>query len=343
MKKIIIAGAIMTLSACSQFMAPKELVAIPDAKLTVGHVEIYDDAALAFIDTNTKVSIRGEGYTWTEGPVWVDDGGYLLFSDIPNNIIAKYHPQQGTSLYLEKSGATGLVAGDYTQGSNGLLLNPAGELILLQQGDRRIAKMNTSLSTPKADFTTLIAQYDGKRLNSPNDGVYHQNASLYFTDPPYGLKNNLTDERKALDFQGVYQLTAQGELYLLDDKIKFPNGIGLSPDGKTLYVAASDPEQPHWYAYDVTGVGKVNNKRIFYDASAAIKNKKHTGLPDGMAVHSSGVIFASGPEGVWLFSPAGKVLAKVFTGQLSSNCTLSGDEKNLFITADDYLLSFPLK
>ena len=126
-----------------------------DAEKTVGHVEIYDDAALKFIDLTTKVSIRGEGYAWLEGPVWIEDGQYLLFSDIPNNLIAKYQPNVGTSVYLEKSGATGLYPGDYDAGSNGLLLNSAGQLVLLQQGDRRVAVMDAPLDSPTSRFKTL--------------------------------------------------------------------------------------------------------------------------------------------------------------------------------------------
>lgn len=345
MKKSLMFGALLSFSVCDQLAANSIAQVIPDAETTVGHVVIYDDAALAFIDDSTLVSVRAEGYTWTEGPVWVDEeDGYLLFSDIPNNFIAKYHPKTGSSVYLRNSGSTNLYPGDYVKGSNGLLLNSNGELVLLQQGDRRIATMNAPLSAPKADYSTLTAKYKGKRLNSPNDAVFHQDGSLFFTDPAYGLQDKLEDKRKELSFQGVYQLTANGELFLLDDEVTYPNGIGLSPDGKILYVAASDKDKPHWYAYDIVGKGKVANKRLFHDGlPAVLKVGVDKGMPDGLAVHSSGVIFATGPEGVWLLNPEGKLLAKVYTGQKTSNCTLTSDEKTLFMTADDYVLSFPLK
>ncbi len=305
-------------------------------------VEILNPAALALIEPGARISVRGEGYKWTEGPLWIDDGGYLLFSDIPNNTIVKYQPGQGTSVYLRNSGATGLYPGDYGQGSNGLLLNERGQLVLLQQGDRRVAAMAAPLSAPAANFITLAGDYQGKRLNSPNDGVYHSDGSLYFTDPPYGLDKGLDDQRKELPMQGVYRLSAQGDLVLLDASVTFPNGIALSVDEKTLYVAVSDPQQPVWLAYDIVADGGLANKRIFYDASDLIGVAGEQGVPDGMAVHSSGNIFATGPGGVWLFNPQGEVLAKIRTGKLSANCGLSADEKRLFIAAHDTLLEVPL-
>ncbi|AWB68957.1 gluconolactonase [Saccharobesus litoralis] len=309
-------------------------------------VEIYSAEAEQFLSTDTPLQVLSEGYKWTEGPLWVADTslasqGYLLFSDIPNNKIYQYIPGQGTALYLQPSGATGLVDGDYGQGSNGLLLNQQNQLVLMQQGDRRVAVMQSALSAPQPKFKTLAGYYQGKRLNSPNDAVYDSQGNLYFTDPPYGLAKILQDERKALDFQGVYRLSNQGQLTLLDDEITFPNGIGLSPDGKTLYVAVSDINNPVWYAYDVANNGQVTNKRVFFDAKQP--NQKPHGLPDGMAVHSNGTLFATGPDGVWLFNPKGQVIAKVKTGKLTANCTLAENEKALYLSAHDTLMRIPLK
>ena len=213
----------------------------------------------------------------------------------------------------------------------------------MQQGDRRVATMNAPLSAPKSDFVTLAGRYQNKRLNSPNDADLHSDGSLFFTDPPYGLKNVMTDARKELDFQGVYRLAVDGSLMLLDDEISYPNGIGLSHDEQTLYVAVSDKAFPHWLAYDVQDNGQVMNKRVFIDASEYINVEGEQGMPDGMAVHSSGNIFATGPGGVWLITPQGEVLAKIRTGKLTANCTLSTDEKYLFMTAHDTLMSVPLK
>lgn len=268
---------------------------------------------------------------------------YLGKSTRPQGANCGRDPGIGTRVYLEKSGASDLHPGDSVQGSNGLLLDAKGRLILLQQGDRRVAAMDAPLSEPRAEFETLAGEFDGKRLNSPNDAVYQSDGSLYFTDPPYGLPEGMDDENKELPFQGIYRMSANGDLQLLDDSVTYPNGIGLSIDEKTLYVAVSDAEKPEWLAYDVEPNGSLTGKRVFYDTSDTIGVENQHGLPDGMAVHSSGVIFATGPGGVWLFSPKGKVLAKILTGRATANCSLSADEKTLFMTARNTLMTVALK
>ena len=307
-----------------------------------GSVKIYDEDAYLLLHYDMRPVIRSHNHEWTEGPLWVDEGGYLLFSDIPENRIYKYKPGVGTKVYLERSGATGLVEGDYTQGSNGLLLDGEGRLVLMQQGDRRVATMDAPVDEPAASYITLADRYDSKRLNSPNDAVYDSNGSMYFTDPPYGLPGLVDDERRELSFQGVYRLDPDGELVLIDDAVSYPNGIGLSPDGTTLYVAVSDVDDAVWLAYDVEPDGSVSNRRVFYDANELAGKAGEYGYPDGMAVHSSGFIFATGPGGVWLFSPEGVPVARILTGRATANCTLSADEGTLYITADDTLMSLLL-
>lgn len=307
------------------------------------NIEILDKSALAIIDPKASLNIIAEGFSWTEGPVWNADGEYLLFSDIPNNRIHKYSVKAGLSTFLEPAGATGLVVGDYIAGSNGLLINENNQLVVLQHGDRRIAIMDAAFSSPKPNFKTLVSHYKGQRLNSPNDGVFDSNGNLYFTDPPYGLPQGDNDPRKELPFNGVYLLRTTGELILLDDQVSYPNGIALSKDEQTLIVAVSDQTQPQWLAYDLNTKGTSENKRVFYDATHLLGQKGEQGSPDGMALHASGMLFATGPGGVWLFNDDGKVLAKIKTGQLSSNCTLSADEKRLYISANNYLMSIDLK
>jgi gluconolactonase len=315
----------------------------PELNQAIGSIEIIDPRALQLIDPTKKIFIRADGFRWTEGPLWVDELQALLFSDIPNNRIMQYQPGIGTRLYLEPAGATALFPDDDNGGSNGLLLNKNNELILLQQGDRRVALMNAPLNRPAPQYKNVASEFKGKRLNSPNDAVLSRSGNLYFTDPPYGLSGGMTDKRRAIEFQGIYKVTPSGETVLLDDKVKFPNGIGLSIDQKTLYIGVSDPEHPHWLAYDLDEQGNTLNKRIFYDASKFKNNTEHQGVPDGMATHSSGVLFATGPGGVWVFSPKGEVLAKIHTEKLTANCTLSSDEKTLYITAHDTLMSQSLK
>lgn len=334
-KLAILVFSIFIISACS---STTNVAVAPNPK-----IEILHQSALTVIDPTASIDVIAEGFEWTEGPLWIADGEYLLFSDIPNNRIYKYSNAKGQFTYLDPAGATGLVSGDYLAGSNGLLLNDNNQLVVFQQGDRRVAIMDGSLSSPESNFKTLASHYQGLRLNSPNDGVFHSNGNLYFTDPPYGLQLGNQDPRKEIKFNGVYLLKTNGELILLDDQISYPNGIALSKDEKILLVAVSDHDNPHWLAFDVTTAGTLKNKRVFYDSTHLLGQQGEQGFPDGMVVHSSGLIFATGPGGVWLFNEEGKVLAKIKTGQLSSNCTLSADEKQLYVSADDYIMSIDLK
>lgn len=313
-----------------------ENVNVPERK-----IEIIDHEALSILDSSTAVEIIAQKFNWTEGPLYIEDGDYFIFSDIPENKIYKWKKGDGTNTFLTPSGYTGVIKREKTPGSNGLLLHPDGHLILMQQGDRRVAKMIAPLNSPKPEFVTLIDRYKGMRLNSPNDGVYHPNGDLYFTDPPYGLDKGVSDPSKELDFSGVYRLKPNGDLDLLTKELKFPNGITLSPDGKFLYVANSDEENMIWMQYELDDEGRIKNEREFYQAHAY--EGKHVGAPDGMKMNNDGYLFATGPEGLWLFNPGGKVIARIYTGQLTSNCALSCDQKSLYMTCDGYIMHLKLK
>lgn len=304
-------------------------------------IEIIDPEALQVLDTAAKIEVIASGFKWTEGPLYIRDGNYLLFSDIPGNKIYKWKEGEGVTTYLMPAGNTGAEKKIKEPGSNGLLLHPDGQLVLCQHGDRRMAKMTAPLSAPKAQFVTLADRYNGKRLNSPNDAVFHSNGDLYFTDPPYGLDGGMNDATKELDFQGVYRLKPSGQLDLVTKELKYPNGIALSPDGKFLYVASSDGANFIWMQYELNANGLPKSQRVFYDAHGY--EGKNVGAPDGMKINKKGYIFASGPEGIWLFNAGGKLIAKLYTGQLTSNCALSSDEQVLFMTCDDYVMRVMLK
>ncbi len=305
-------------------------------------IEILDEQALEIISADATIKVLASGFTWTEGPLWVEKGNYLLFSDIPNNKIYKLDANNDTSTYITPSGYTGTGSYGGEPGSNALLLNSDGQLLLMQHGDRRVAQMNAPLDNPQSEFNTIVDNYLGRRFNSPNDGVFDKTGNLYFTDPPYGLPGKMEDPRKELPFQGVYYQPASGDLVLLDSLTK-PNGVTLSVDQKRLYVAVSDPGHAVWYQYDLVGPGRVENKRIFYDATELVGQTGQQGLPDGMKMHSKEFLLATGPGGVWIFNLEGKPVARIYTDQLTSNCALSADEKRLFLTADDYILEVALK
>jgi len=305
-------------------------------------IEILDEATLSLINPDAQIEVISQGYAWTEGPLWLEKEQKLLFSDIPNNSIFEVDAKGETSLYLKPSGYTGEAARGGETGSNALILDPQGNLVLCQHGDRRMAKMNAPLDQPKADFVSIVDNYQGKRLNSPNDAIYDKAGNLYFTDPPYGLEFNVDDPAKELDFQGIYCLKTDGEL-LLVDSISRPNGITFSPDQTKLIVANSDPGHAVWYQYDIVSPGMVENRQLFFDATSFVGKEGYNGLPDGMKMHSSGILFATGPGGVWVFDADGKALARIATGEATSNCAFSTDEKTLYITADNYVLKMGLK
>lgn len=304
-------------------------------------IQVLDSAVTDLIDPEATLTELGSGYAWSEGPVWVEEHQFLLFSDIPNNVIYRWAQGEGVTRYLKPAGYTGEEPRGGELGSNGLYISSEGKLLLCQHGDRRIARMEAPLDNPASEFTSVATAYNGERFNSPNDLVQHSNGNIYFTDPPYGLEQQADDPSRKLDFQGVYLITAEEEVILLTDELSRPNGIELSPDEKTLYVSNSSSENPVWMAYDVTDDGTITNGRVFHDAGEF--TGKEPGSQDGMDIDTDGNIYATGPGGIWIFSPEGTVLGKIKTNKPTSNCTIGQNGSMLFITADDQLLSIPLK
>lgn len=305
----------------------------------MGEVERFEPALDAIIDKDARPEVLGEGFEWSEGPLWVEQEGFLLFSDIPNNAVLRWTEEKGVEPYLKPAGFTGPDFKGKEPGSNGLLLNREGNLVLCQHGDRRIAVMESGLNSPEPRFRTLVDRYEGKRLNSPNDAVFDVAGSLYFTDPPYGLPGNVNDPEKELAFQGVYKLHPDGRLRLLVDSMPRPNGIGISPDGKVLYVANSEGSDAHWNAFDIVGDSLANARTFF----AVPWKEGEKGAPDGLKVDRNGNLFATGPGGVWILNPEGKPLGRIRLPEATANCALSSDGKWLYMTSDMYLLRVALK
>jgi gluconolactonase len=298
---------------------------------TLGKIFRADPRFDRLVPKDAKMEVIGMGFEWSEGPVWVSDGQFLLFSDIPRNSVMKWKQGEGVSLFLKPAGFTGVAQYGNEPGSNGILLDRQGRLIFCEHGDRRVSRMDKD-----GGKRTLADNYKGKRLNSPNDATLRSNGDLYFTDPPYGLPKQFDDPRRELDFCGVYRLTPDGQLTLLTDEMTRPNGIAFSPDEKTLYVAQSDPKRPIWMAFDVQSDGTLGKGRVFYDSSAWLKAGKK-GLPDGLKVDAAGNLFATGPGGVHVFSADGAHLGTFETGEATANCAFGEDGSTLFITADMYL------
>lgn len=307
----------------------------------IGSIEIMDEAAKQLVSEDDQLEILSEGHDWTEGPLWIESEKMLLYSDIPPNSIFAWKEGEGSKLFLKPSGYTGKIEREGEPGSNGLLLDQEGNLVLCQHGDRQIGRLLGDLQNPKPGYETLVDNWQGKRLNSPNDAAYHENGKLYFTDPPYGLEKNVNDPTKEIPFQGVYRMNALNDAELLLDSITRPNGIAFSPDYQKLYVACSDRDKAKWYHYDLDKNGDITGGGQLLDVTDWVKKEK--GLPDGLKVHPSGVLFATGPGGVWIIDATGKPLALIRTGQATSNCAFDEDFSHLYITADMYLLRLKLK
>lgn len=308
---------------------------------TTGSIEVLDSALFDVIKPDAKLEIIAEGFGWAEGPLWIPEGQKLIFSDVPNNKVYQWSETSGLQLYLTPSGYTGKKERGEEVGSNGLLLDLEGRLVLCQHGDRRMARMSAPLDKPKPQYVTLADNYKGKKFNSPNDAVYSASGDLYFTDPPYGLEKKMADPAKEIPYQGVYWLTKDGEVQLLTKGLSRPNGIALSPDGRLLYVANSDQENPVWMAYPVQEDGSISSGSVFFDATALAMEEE--GLPDGLKINSQGTLFASGPGGVLIISRSGKHLGTIKTGALTSNCAFNEDESFLYITANNYLMRVSIK
>jgi gluconolactonase len=305
---------------------------------TIGRIERLDPALDNLVPADAQIEVLASGFTWTEGPVWVNDeaGGYLLFSDIPRNSIYRWSEGRGVSLFMNPSGYTGVAYYGLEPGSNGLALDPKGQLTACEHGDRRV-----SVLTRGGGKRTLVDNYQGQRLNSPNDLVFDSAGSIYFTDPPYGLPEQAADPLRELDFCGVFRLDPNGVLTLLTKQLARPNGIGLSPDQKTLYVAQSDPENPIWMSFPINDDKTLAEGKVLLDAKESMK--EFPGLPDGLAVAADGTIFGSAPGGVVVFTPEGKLLGRLITGERTSNCKFHTDGKTLYITADSYLCRVKMK
>jgi gluconolactonase len=290
-----------------------------------GSIVRVDPALDTIVPRNAKIEKLASGFQFTEGPVWVKEGGYLLFSDPNANTIYRWSPEGQVSVFRTKSGYAGVDIGEYRQpGSNGLTLDQEGRLTINEHGNRRVTRLE------KNGVLTVVAdRYNGKRLNSPNDLVYKSDGSLYFTDPAFGLPKFDQDPRKELPFNGVYRV-ANGQVQLLDDQLTGPNGIAFSPDEKYLYVGNWDEAKKVVMRYAVKPDGSLAQGTVFYDMTQAPGED----AIDGIKVDQQGNVYVSGPGGLWILSPDGKHLGTIVGPEHPHNLAW-GDEdgKTLYLTA----------
>ena len=302
-------------------------IAITPSEVNVEVVR-KDPALNEIVGMNPKVFKLAEGFKFTEGPIWVNQGDYLLFSDPNSNIIYKYKPDGAAgelSVFRTPSGYSGADIAEYGQpGSNGLTLDAEGRLTINEHGNHRVVRIEKDGAE-----TVLADKYQGKRLNSPNDLVYRSDGTLFFTDPPFGLPKFSADPRRELMFSGIYSIY-KGKLQLISTDFSGPNGIALSPDEKYLYVGDWDDKKKVVMRYEVNANGTLKNGKLFFDMTSAPGED----ALDGIKVDQKGNLYVSGPGGLWIISPAGTHLGTIITPKHAHNFAWGdADGKTLYICA----------
>src|ERR1700761_9622766 len=288
------------------------------------HIVRMDPALDAVIAPGTQVAKVAGGFIFTEGPMWRD--GKLWFSDVRGDKVRTYDPASGkVRVFLNDSGGVKNAPPDANFGSNAMITDKDGSILLSRMAIGTIERMDD-----KGGLTPFLSKYQGKRLNSPNDLVFASDGALWFTDPSFGLPKMDADPKKELKFNAVWRCQDNKLVPVITDMTQ-PNGIGFSPDGKTLYVSNSQPDM-YLRAYDVGPGGKVSNPRtiIQYPGSAP-------DVPDGLKVDSQGNIWTTGPGGVRIISPQGKVLGQLVIPETVANIGFAEDGKTVYLTGSTSL------
>jgi gluconolactonase len=291
-------------------------------------IEKLDPALDALIASDAKIeTISNGGYTWSEGPAWYK--GRVVFSDVPNNVAYQWIEGDAVaSVFLKPSGTD---EASPNQGSNGLAVDGEGRLLLCQHGSRRVARLGGD-----GKFVPLATKnHEGVRFNSPNDLCVAKDGSVYFTDPAYGLPKG---EKSETPYHGVYKLATDGKVTLVTKAVQWPNGIALSLDQKSLYLAVSDGKNPRVATCALDGSGL---RDVFL--AAPLKSKERAGSCDGLRLDAKGNIWTTGPGGVLILSPEGKHLGSILCGQATANLTWGDDGHTLYITSKDRLLRVKTK
>ena len=305
----------------------------------IGEIEQLDSDMGLFVSKESKIEVLASGFSWAEGPVWVPKLNGVLFTDVPKNKAYLWTERQGLSVFLDPSGMTNHAPHSSSEGANGLVLDSNGALVLCQHGDRRVARLKDDWQLDPPSYETVIDHFEGKWLNSPNDIVFSKNGDLFFTDPPYGLDQQDDDILKELDFNGIFKWSKNEGIVLLNKTLSRPNGIAFSRDEKTVYIGNSDRENLIIAAFDYID-GAFKNKRVFFNSKNILR--KGPGSFDGLKVHSSGTIFATGPGGVLVISSEGKHLGTIRPGKATANCAFDAAEDYLYLTSTDVLARIKL-
>jgi len=278
-------------------------------------MEILRDAGLSGLIEGERLETLASGFEFTEGPLWLPDGS-ILVQDIKAEKTHRLLPDRTVELLRERTGA-----------ANGQTFTPDGRIVFCEQTGRRVSRM----AVDGSGVETVVEDWQGKRLNSPNDVVCRSDGKVYFTDPPYGVK----PEDRAIDFQGVYAwdpaAPAGSSLTKLLDDFEKPNGLAFSPDEKTLYVC--DTARYHVRAFRVLEDGGLEegSGRTFAELDPG-----EPGGPDGVKVDRAGRVYVAVALGIWAFEPDGRLLGILPTPKRPSNLNwCDADGRGLVVTAVD--------
>lgn len=336
-----LAIGMLCLSSCGETKTapnPSENTETSFKANTIAHIEVWDDALSQNLLSNAKIEQLADGFSWSEGPAWDNQRQQLYFSDVPQNKAFSWSERDGLQTFLDPSGIYSRLATGFREpGSNGLLMTPDGRLIIANHGKRALEYLNLDTR----ERSQIIGKYKGLPFNSPNDVAQAHNGDLFFTDPPYGLEGLDKSALKEQSFNGVYHLSKNGNLSVIDDSLSFPNGIALSPDEQYLYVSVSDPLNPVIMRYKKRPDGQFKEGQIWFDATT-YHAQGLAGLPDGMTVADNGNVFTSGPGGIFILDQEGKALGQIRFKDAVANCTFGDDGRSLYITAGAYLVRVKL-
>ena len=328
----MVVGAGLTIAACTGTRMGTAAASTP---YQAGRIEVWDARMNTLVDPSASMKWLGDGFAWSEGPVWDTRRARLLFSDIPNNRMMSWTADAGLQTFLQPAGSSHGEPDPFAAaGTNGLFYEEASDSLLVCNQDGRSVDR---LYLETGERERLVHRYMGSKLNSPNDVIRAGNGTIYFTDPIYGLVGGGDSEGIELDHRGVYALGSDGTLTLLVEDMTLPNGIALSPDERTLYVSQSDPQAAIIRRFSIRADGQLSGGEVWADLSSQL-GEDNPGLPDGMAIDRAGNVWATGPGGVFVIAPDGTWLGRIHTGKATANCAFGEDGSTLFMTADDTLL-----
>ncbi len=305
---------------------------------SAGTIETLAEVNPPIFGENPLIEDLGGDFGWSEGPVWIDqEGGYLLFTDVPRATIWRYADGEGLTTWMQPSTLPGVELAEDAPGANGLFKLTDEEILVPDHGSRTLYALNVTSN----EVRVVAETFEGRAFNSPNDVVVHPSGVIFFTDPPYGLAQQDDDSAKEQPVNGIYAVAPDGAISLIDGSLTRPNGIAISPDGSTLYVANSDPNDASFHTFPVSAEGQVGERTLLTDMTAE-RQAIGFGNPDGMAVATDGTLFVTAPPSVLALSPQGEVLSRINLEKPCANVTFGGSDKSeLYMTCYDKLYRVP--